>query len=597
MSDLDLSKLSDAQLGALKLVGGDLSKLPDAMLLSLKEATAPAPSDTGRTAARIVGQGAQGFNDAIASTVGAPVDATAFLLRKAGVKADDPFGGSESIKRGIDYVATLPGRAKDAIGQGSLAPLTEDRTSRFGAETQAERIANATGEGLGTAASMVAPFGMLAKATEKAAPLTSSIFDSLAQGPKTQAAANVAGNVAGTETDNPYVGAGVSMLTPLLTHGAQRMVSAAPAANDAEVARRGLIETARKNNIPLSAGDITDSKKLKTLESWVDTTPLPLLGGGQTVLNAAKQEGFNKALLGTAGENATAATDDVMQRMFNRIGGKFDSLAKSTSIRVDPQFGADLDRVEQEYGRQLMSTMKKGTLDKIDELRSAAKAIGSMSVDTSGNAVPNLAVSIDGDIYKNVRSALSKETLNADPHVRDAAKGMIDALDGVLGRSLGPNGAKEWQEARRLYRNAITIKEAVQARNNPNTAVGNIPPAAIASRSETNPDLHRLAEVGNAFVGDKIPNSGTGPRNVLNALALGGGGGMATGLISPTQALVGAGVAATPYALNAAMNNPATRALLMYRLRNPSEGAASKGLVASLLAQQGVKTPSMLTGP
>lgn len=37
MSDIDLTKLTDAQLGALKMVGGDLTKLPDAMLMSLKE--------------------------------------------------------------------------------------------------------------------------------------------------------------------------------------------------------------------------------------------------------------------------------------------------------------------------------------------------------------------------------------------------------------------------------------------------------------------------------------------------------------------------------------------------------------------------------
>lgn len=43
MSDLDLSQLTDSQLGALKMVGGDLTKLPDDVLTGIKASLAPKP--------------------------------------------------------------------------------------------------------------------------------------------------------------------------------------------------------------------------------------------------------------------------------------------------------------------------------------------------------------------------------------------------------------------------------------------------------------------------------------------------------------------------------------------------------------------------
>src|SRR6185503_7311536 len=54
-----------------------------------KTAIAAPTGGAGRATARIVGQGAQGFNDAVADTVGAPVDAINWISGKLGGPRSD----------------------------------------------------------------------------------------------------------------------------------------------------------------------------------------------------------------------------------------------------------------------------------------------------------------------------------------------------------------------------------------------------------------------------------------------------------------------------------------------------------------------------
>lgn len=87
---------------------------------------------------------AVGFNEGLADTLGAPVDFTNWLMGKAGVPVSQtPFGGSESIKRGLGLIGANP----------------EDIPPR----SQLERILQAGGAG---AAGMIAPEAVLGGATQ-----------------------------------------------------------------------------------------------------------------------------------------------------------------------------------------------------------------------------------------------------------------------------------------------------------------------------------------------------------------------------------------------------------------------------------------------
>jgi hypothetical protein len=166
----------------------------------------------GQMVARKVGLAAQGVNDAFLPTIiGAPVDAVAWGLRQAGVPVNDPLGGSKSIKRGIDYVATLPGRVSDAVSQGSTAPLTDSRTSRIDPVTQGERTVYGTGQGVGNVLAMTLPAGMVGR---MAAPgsVTAGVANTLATQPVMQTVAGGVGGAVTGATDNPWYGLGAGVL-------------------------------------------------------------------------------------------------------------------------------------------------------------------------------------------------------------------------------------------------------------------------------------------------------------------------------------------------------------------------------------------------
>lgn len=169
----------------------------------------------GQKVARSVGLAAQGVNDAFLPTlIGAPVDAAAWGLRQIGIPVNRPPGGSESIKSGIDYVATLPGRVGDAVSQGSLNPLTDSRTSRIEPLNQTERTAYGAGEGVGNVLAIMAPASAVAQ-TAKAGSVTAGAANALATQPVLQTAAGgIAGGVTGA-TDNPWLGLAAGVGVPL----------------------------------------------------------------------------------------------------------------------------------------------------------------------------------------------------------------------------------------------------------------------------------------------------------------------------------------------------------------------------------------------
>ena len=203
------------------------------------------PEEPPTSAPRLAGQFAQNTNDAIASTVGAPVDLVASGLRQLGVPVNRPIGGSESIKSGIDYVATLPGRVSDAVSQRSMGPLTEDRTSRFEPQNRAEKIAAGVGQGVGTVASTLLPAGAIANAARPGT-VTQGVAQALATQPMTQIASGVAGGATTGATDSPLAGLAASLAVPVVTSatGAAFRKGAGILAPDTEEATRRVLARA-----------------------------------------------------------------------------------------------------------------------------------------------------------------------------------------------------------------------------------------------------------------------------------------------------------------------------------------------------------------
>jgi hypothetical protein len=170
---------------------------------------------------------------------------------------------------------------------------------------------------------------------------------------------------------------------------------------------------------------------------------------------------------------------------------------------------------------------------------------------------------------------------------------MIDALDGMAERSLPKDTMSDFKEVRQQWRNLVALKKSVGSANNPETATGNIPTAAYMRNSAGNPDIEKLGRYGATFVGDKIPNSHTAPRASFGHLGAGLGGTMLAGYEGMTHApvatAIAAGLSTIPFAFQAGMNNPATRALMLARLRNPSNSLIGGPTFGALAGQQALQ--------
>jgi hypothetical protein len=391
--------------------------------------------------------------------------------------------------------------------------------------------------------------------------------------PLTQTALSAAGNIAGDETGNKYVGMAVPFALGGLTHLGQRALSSAAAETTQELERRALLQYGNDIGGKNTAGKTLGSNKLQTVESAMDKAPIPFLGERAAKTEVANRNAYQRKALESAGTyGETAATPNVTEAATNRLGARFENLTKNNTLTVDPQFGADIAKAKAGFSQQLESQMPSDIKAQLDELATAPAQLGTVRVDASGKAMnPVDNVTVDGRTYQNIRSKLSKMLDGASGGDKDAIGGMIDALDGLAERSLPKDVAGDFKEVRRQYRNLMAIKNAVGSANNPSTAVGNIPTARFAAETKGNPDLERLGQYGAAMVGDKVPNSGTASRHAATGVFGSIAAAHHFGALTPTQAVTAAAGASLPYVFDAGMNNPITRQLLLARYRNPSK--------------------------
>jgi hypothetical protein len=510
-----------------------------------------------------------------------------------------PQGVNAGLYKGVMALPDMSAMVMRSLGlTGADAPLPSQRIQDFGntardqagitynpniiPETTGERIGFQVGDAVGQVASTAVPASIVRAAPavagmRVAAPTYGqTVAQTLATQPGMQLASNVAGNLTTEFTDNPWLGLGASFALPTAAHAAHRTRFSAPAPTGAEAERRSLLAAAQAEGIPVSFGKIQGSKPAQVFESV--TQRLPFMGNIQEKMESNARTAFNKAAINripeVRGEGIDAATVGNLDKISERIGRSFNNLENNTTVRIDPQFGSDIAKAKLDFSKQLRDQMPASITNKLDELEGAARAHNQPGV---------TGVTLDGETYKNIRSKLSAQLGSTTGTDRLAVGGMIDALDSAVERSLPRDMVKDWQNARQSWRRFSMIKDAVDARHNSQTDIGNIPPGSLAARAGSDKEMQRLAAVGTSFVGDKVPDSGTAQRlffqNLIGGAGLGGAGALTSFPI--TAALAGGGMAT-----NLALNNPYTRSALINRLQRSREGVLNQGLVATLAAQQ-----------
>jgi hypothetical protein len=282
---------------------------------------------------------------------------------------------------------------------------------------------------------------------------------------------------------------------------------------------------------------------------------LPFSGAGGAA--AAKQAAWQGAIANEMGESgANAFTPDVMDAAKTRIGNAFDTVARNTTIdqaSTDTLANVDLPKIEADLDLVPMS----------DGQRSALKA-------TMNNIIKTVNPSgeISGADYQaltRAKTPLDLAESSPDPNVAHMAGRIRDALDDAFISSASPADQAALVQAKYQYRVMRTVDQlAAGSRDGNITPEGFMQKVLTASRRFDAPtggiaytggrNIGELARIGKLM--RAAPQTGTADRLAINALALGGGSGLAYYAANPLAALGVPAALAANRAANVWMRSP-----------------------------------------
>lgn len=310
----------------------------------------------------------------------------------------------------------------------------------------------------------------------------------------------IASEAAGQATEGtaaePYARFGAAVLSPVAVGAAGRMVSARPGPT-----RAAATQMLKQEGVPLTAGQRTGSKRLQYSEQMLNPNKYD-------DFVTAQRQAFTKSALKKIGENADAASPEVMTRAYARIGGMFDDLAAKHSIKPDAKMVADLKATVDDYKSVVAQSNRAPFVENIaKDIVDEIKKNGSVS----------------GAWYQNARSRLGK-IIKAGGKEGDAAAEIQGALDAAMERSLLAKGSKDvgkWRAARNQYRDFLVIEKAAGGAAADTVLEGALTPQMLRNASKQVYGLRNytqgkgpltdLARAG-AGVMEQLPNLGTAQR-------------------------------------------------------------------------------------
>jgi hypothetical protein len=488
---------------------------------------------TGETVSRAVSQPAQGFNESLATTVGALPDLIGAGMRGIGIpNSPAPGQYTDIARRGIHAVTSLGGLLSDPPK----------------AETTIEKALYGLGTGIGDAASVALPAAVVANAS-RAGGVVNGVAQALASQPVAQLAAGGIGGAVGEATDNPYAGLAASVVAPMAMGAVGRAIR--PIRPDMDPERQRLIAAALHENIPLSAAQRTGSTPLKYLEGTFET--LPITGGVEAALRREQQTAINTAVMARTGQVANNAAPDTLNATRARIGGVFNDVSGRNTLNVTDDVRAGLRNLQQEMQ----------TLYTNDQARPVVARIQQVLQHEGGDTLP-------GAFYRRMDSELGSQIRNTNDGItRDGLTRLRQTLREAMDASISPADSEAWNTARRQYANYAVVRDAMSGAGEA-AATGNIPPLQIQAAlkrsvgrggySEGRGDLNDLSRVAQAML-RPAPNSWTAGRQMMINLLTGGGigtaaasGGMVPAAVTAAMALGGPRAVQAAYHSNAIQN-------------------------------------------
>lgn len=383
--------------------------------------------------------------------------------------------------------------------------------------------------------------------------------------------------------DGAMTGAGIGAAAPVVGRAIGSVAGKVlnPAAIPAE--RQAAVDILAKEGVPLTAGQRSGSKALQYAESFFGDSPLA--GGKASRAMEAQGEAFTDAVMRKAGGSGRATPENV-QANFDRIGKQFEDLSARNTLQADRQLATDLGSILTKYDRLLPSEQKQIIGNLASDIVERIKA---------GNGT------MPGEDYQAIRSWLSTAAKGeGNQHAASAMKGMRDALDNNMMRSISPDDAKAWQLARREYGNIKDIASAAGGAGE-NAASGLISPQALrgATASGKNRELYargqgdfaELTRAGNQVMAP-LPNSGTAQRGMLAGQA--GAGSAAAYAADPLMAGI---IALGPAAAGRILMSPMAQAYFGNKAISPAARAAIEARLTAMIQGGGQSQSPRLSAP
>lgn len=291
------------------------------------------------------------------------------------------------------------------------------------------------------------------------------------------------------------VGAAAPAVVSGLSKVAKKVVS--PFSTSAE--QSAAVRALGKEGVPLTAGQKTGSEWLRYRESEI--------GGAKAAQIAENQKrAFTDAAMRKAGGSGLADPDN-LAALKGKLGSGFEYLSKRNTLRVDQTLVDDMNRAAQEYASVLPAD-RKTIFQKLgnDIAARFKEGKGAMS----------------GKDYQTIRSRLTRMAQNyrnSDGEFADAIRGLRDALDNGMERSISPVDQGAWRNLRRQYGNYKVLNRASLG-GGEDAGIGIISPARLRMAASSGnrdgfatgaSDFTKLAKAGQAVM-TPLPNSGTASR-------------------------------------------------------------------------------------
>lgn len=403
----------------------------------------------------------------------------------------------------------FPGLAKwgnDALGAPSAADVAKSNQAAIDESKRVDVALNSTKAGLagnvvGGVATTLGPIGAAAKL---GVPFAGALLN-----PSTYAAAAASGAAQGAMQP---VATGDSTAMNALTGGLLGVASkglvntvgriAAPVGDALNSARDKAVDVLENAGINLDAAQKSGSSFLNKLRSSFSDNPFT--SGAQQEFVQQQKTAYNKAVLSTVGENADAATPEVMARAQDRINGVFADVLNRNNVSVN------------------------------DPLLTRIGAVQSAAAESEQKPVVNIANSIMGAVNENdeipgqlaygIKKRLDTLASSPDSTLAYHARQLRSVLMDGINDSLSPDDQNAFSQARLQFGNLKSIEPTIDRMGS-----GDISPAKLANvmaqkrnrgisiYGQGDQSLNDLAQAGNMLLRDPTPNSGTTSRMMMQA--------------------------------------------------------------------------------